>query len=84
MLQMMIAEWWANWLGIELNGPKRELPRMETRHLGFTINLKEKVISITQKHQRRIVSFFSQFIGAVRKDARIAIREIQKMLGLQI
>ena len=61
-------------VGIDLNVSKRELLRMETRHLGFTINLKEKVISITQKHQRRIVPFFSQFLGAVRKDARIAIR----------
>ena len=59
MLQMMIAEWWANWLGIELNVPKRELPRMETRHLCFTINLKEKVISITQKHQRKVMLFLT-------------------------
>ena len=84
MLQMMIAEWWADWLGIELNVPKRELPRFETRHLGFTINLREKVVSITQKHQRRVVSFFNRFLVIIRQNGRVAIREIQKMLGLQI
>ena len=42
MLQIMIAEWWADWLGIELNVSKREPPRTMTRHLGFHIDLKRK------------------------------------------
>ena len=84
MLQMMVAEWWANWLGIELNLTKRELPRIETRHLGFTINLREKAISVTSKHRRKIIAFFNRFIATLRENGRIAIKEIQKMLGLQI
>ena len=84
MLQMLIAEWWANWLGIELNTSNREPPRIETRHLGFSIHLKEKVITVTQKHRRRILAFFDRFLVTFRKDGRIKIKEIQKMLGLQI
>ena len=34
-LQILIAEFWAGWLGMELNADKREPPRSESRHLGF-------------------------------------------------
>ena len=84
MLQLMIAEWWAGWLGIELNVPKRELPRSATRHLGFHIDLKKKILTVTDKHKRKVIAFFDRFLVTVRKNGRIAIRDIQKLLGLQI
>ena len=83
-LQMMIAEWWAEWLGIELNASKREPPRTSTRHLGFHIDLKSNIVTVTQKHQRKILVFFDRFLGVIRKRGRIPIREIHRMLGLQI
>ena len=57
---------------------------METRHIGFIVNLKDKIVTVTQKHRRRILSFFDRFIVTIRKKGRIKIKEIQKMLGLQI
>ena len=84
LLQIMIAEWWANWLGIELNVLKREPPRFATRHLGFFIDLKKKIVTVTNKHQRKVIAFLHWVLVTVRKNGRLAIREIQKMLGLQI
>ena len=84
MLQLLIAEWWAKWLGIELNDGKRELPCASTRHLGFEINLKNKFVGVTEKHSRRFVVFFSQFMLSVKNNGRIPIRDLQKILGLQI
>ena len=83
-LQMLIAEWWAKWLGIELNDQKRELPRVKTRHLGFVIDLLNKRLSITEKHKRRVVAFFDNFLSVVRKRTGIPVRSIQRLLGLQI
>ena len=71
-------------MGIELNASKRVPPRSGTRHLGFHINLKEKVISVTQKHQQKIMVFFNRFLKTIRKKGRIAVKEIQRLLGLQI
>ena len=84
MLQLMVAEYWAFWLGIQLNFDKRELPSTETRHLGFNIDLVRKVVLITEKHSRKILSFFDQFLSAVRQKRNIAVKRLQKMLGLQI
>ena len=39
LLQFMIAESWADWLGIELYVSKREPPRSATGHLGFHLDL---------------------------------------------
>ena len=36
------------------------------------------------KHRRKITAFFDQFILTIRKNGRIAIKRIQKMLGLMI
>ena len=83
-LQLMIAEWWAGWLGIELNVPKRELPRSATRHLGFHVDLKKKILTVTDKHKRKVIAFFDRFLVTIRKNGRIPIRDIQKLLGLQI
>ena len=83
-LQILIAEFWADWLGIELNSDKREPVLSETRHLGFSIDLREKMLSVTNKHSRRIIEFFNRFLMFVRIRHRMRIREIQKMLGLQI
>ena len=71
-------------MGIELNANKREPPRNGTRHLGFYINLKEKVISVTQKQRQKIMVFFKRFLKTIRKKGRIAVRDIQRLLGLQI
>ena len=57
---------------------------MATRHLGFNIDLQVKMVSITMKHRRKIMSFFDQLLLSVRKNGRIPISRIQKMLGLQI
>ena len=38
-LQILIAEYWIRWLGIQLNTDKRELPSSSTHHLGFVVDL---------------------------------------------
>ena len=50
-LQMLVAEFWARWLGIQLNESKREIARSSTRHLGFIVDLRLKVAKITAKHK---------------------------------
>ena len=83
-LQLLVAEWWAKWLGIELNDDKRELPRTSTRHLGFQIDLRNKIVSVTAKHRQRCISFFDLFMACVRTKGRIPTKKLQKILGLQI
>ena len=83
-LQILIAEFWAQWLGIELNSNKRESVRSVTRHLGFQVDLSEKVITVTTKHRRKVVAFFDRFLMIVRKKGRLLVKDIQRMLGLQI
>ena len=58
---MLVAEYWAEWLGIELNAHKREPCKTETRHLGFRLNLAEKVITITTKHSRKVRVLLEDF-----------------------
>ena len=83
-LQMLIAEWWAKWLGIELNDEKREAARSKTRHLGFLVNLKNKSLAVTDKHKRRVIAHFDNFLLVVREQKGIHIKSIQRLLGLQI
>ena len=83
-LQMLIAEYWAEWLGIQLNSGKRELPSSSTRHLGFVVDLERKAVMITQKHRRKIAVYFNNFLATVRRKGRLSVRGVQKMLGLQI
>ena len=84
MLQLLVAEWWADWLGIQLNHEKRELPCSHTRHLGFMVDLFKKAVFVTGKHKSRVLNFFALFLKTVRLKKRIRLRAIQKMLGLQI
>ena len=42
------------------------------------------MVKITDKHKRKIFRFFNRFLLCVRKNERILIKDIQKMLGLQI
>ena len=84
MLQLLVAEWWADWLGIQLNHEKRELPCSHTRHLGFMVDLFKKAVFVTCKHKSRVLNFFALFLKTVRLKKRIRLRAIQKMLGLQI
>ena len=53
-----------------------------TRHLGFFIDLRDKVLRITDKHKSKILKFLCQFHAMIRKNERIPIKNIQKMLGL--
>ena len=46
MLQLLVAEWWADWLGIQLNHEKRELPCSHTHQLGFVVDIFEKALSL--------------------------------------
>ena len=46
---------------MELN-KKREPLQAATRHLGFQIDLQQKIVSITQKHSGKILNFFKRFI----------------------
>ena len=55
-----------------------------TRHLGFDIDLRHKMVSITAKHKRKILSFFNRVILCARKNGRIPVKDIQRMLGFQI
>ena len=69
---------------MELNDEKREPPRAATRHLGFQIDLQQKIVSITQKHSGKILNFFKRFIICAKKNGRILVKDMQRMLGLQI
>ena len=77
---MLIAEYWAGWLGIELNRGKREEPRSATRHLGFFVDLNEKVVAITDKHRIKIVRIFDRFLATVRSQGRLPVKGLQRML----
>ena len=83
-LQILVAEYWAAWLGIQLNHEKREVAATATRHLGFHIDLKLKAVSITKKHRHKILRYFDNFLAAARKQQRLSVRGMQRMLGLQI
>ena len=52
--------------------------------MGFRINLREKVIGATRKHQRKFTEFFDRFLTVIRRRGCIPVRDIQRMLGLQI
>ena len=54
------------------------------KHLGFRVDLIRKVVLVTKKHRDRIHAFFAGFLVAVRKKQRIAVKRLQRMLGLQI
>ena len=81
---MLVAEFWAKWLGIELNDDKRELPQTQTRHLGFRINLRSKILAITQRHKRKVVALFNNILALLRAGRGIPCRTVQRLLGLQI
>ena len=81
---MLVAEFWARWLGIELNEGNKEPPRTSTRLLGFQIDLRNKLVSITKKQKDKILGYFDQFLMCVRKMGRISTKTLQRMLGLQI
>ena len=69
---------------MELNFDKRDLVQTRTRHLGFHINLSKRVISVTTKHKRKIVAYFDRFLATMRRLGRLLVKDIQRMLGLQI
>ena len=48
------------------------------------IDLKRKVVMITQKHRDKVLSFFDSFLASARAKGRISVKRIQRMLGLQI
>ena len=48
------------------------------------IDLKLKVVRITAKHKKRITRFFNKFLCTVRTGSRFPIKDLQKLLGLQI
>ena len=81
---MLVAEFWAKWLGIELNDDKRELPQAQTRQLGFRIDLRSKMLAITQKHKRKAVAIFNNILALLRTGRGIPCRTVQRLLGLQI
>ena len=83
-LQMLVAEFWADWLGVELNTDKREPPRSRSRHLGFIVDLGLKLVAVTQKHKRKLLAIFSNIMGMIRRELVIPIKQIQRLLGLQI
>ena len=84
MLQLLIAEYWADWLGIELNQDKRVLPQTSTRHLGFRVDLSRKSVTITGKHKTKILQGFDHLLMVFRKKGRLLVKTLQKIMGLQI
>ena len=84
MLQLLIAEHWAIWLGIELNHDKTVRPCSSMRHLGFIVDLVRKTLSVTEKHIGRIMQHFDHFLGVINRRSRIRVKNVQKLLGLQI
>ena len=83
-LQILIAEYWAKWLGIQLITDKRELPVSSTHHLGFVVDLERKVLMVMIKHRRKITGYFKNFLVAARKKERLSVKGVQKNLGAQI
>ena len=71
-------------MGIELNEDKREVARSETRHLGFLVDLRRKIVKVTTKHRRKVISFFNRFLVKVREKGSLPLKAVQRMLGLQI
>ena len=69
---------------MELNDDKRELPRTATRHLGFRVDLQGKFVLISRKHRGKILTFFDNFVISAKRGRRIRVRDMQRMLGLQI
>ena len=41
-------------------------------------------MAITQKHKRKILALFRNIMGLIRQKSRISVKQIQKLLGLQI
>ena len=76
-----MAEWWAAWLGIELNTEKRELASSKTRHLGFMVDLRRKLVMVTSKHRRKFVAFFDRFLMTVRTHGSICVRDYAENVG---
>ena len=48
------------------------------------MDLTEKMLSVTERRKRKILAHFNRFLAIVRKQGRIRVREVQRMLGLQI
>ena len=69
---------------MELNHDKREPVLTTTRHLGFSMDLTEKMLSVTRKHHCKIIAHVNRFLAIVRDQGRIRVKQVQKMLGLQI
>ena len=67
MLQLLVSEYLASWLGKQLNYGNRRMPSSEVQYLGFEINLPRKVVLVTQNHRHRVINFFVQFLIAARK-----------------
>ena len=42
------------------------------------------MLSVTKRHKRKIIAHFNRFLAIVRKQGRIRVKEVQRMLGLQI
>ena len=76
---MLVAEFWAKWLGIELNDDKSELPQTQTRHLGFRIDLRSKMLTITQKHKRKVVTLFNNILDLLHSGCGIPCRTVQRL-----
>ena len=67
-----------------MNHNKRVPVLTATRHLGFSMDLEAKMLSVTKRHHRKIIAHFNRFLTIVRGRGRIRVREVQRMLGLQI
>ena len=67
-----------------MNHDKREPVLTATRHLGFSVDLSKNMLSVTKRHHRKIMAHFNRFLAIIRYQGRIRVREVQKMLGLQI
>ena len=81
---MLIAEYSAGWLGMELKDDKLEEPRSATPHLRFTVDLKKKIVAVSAKHCRKVVSFFERFLLKTRGHGGLPLKAVQRILGLQI
>ena len=54
------------------------------RHLGFIVDLVRKSLSVTEKHIGRVMQHFDHFLGVINRRGRIRVKNVQKLLGLQI
>ena len=54
------------------------------RHLGFMVDLMKKSLHISGKQIAKVLQYFDHFLAVIRKKGRIRVKQVRRMLGLQV